>query len=107
MLSWSDRLKQERRYEQDQCADNHDDKEQSKSSGGSSTSKSQTAGRTTVIDRRGSLMQHRDYEREDDNECEGIREVALAERMNTRGTALRAIHHRLLADRGLHLTKSR
>ena len=43
-------------------------------------------------------MQHREYQRKDENECDGIREVALAERLNTRRTALRAIHHRMLAD---------
>ncbi len=98
MLSWSDRLKQEERYEQDRCADNHDYNEQSKSSGGRSARESQTAGRTTVVDRRGGLVQHREHQREDDNERDGIREVALAQRLNTRATALRAIHHRVLTD---------
>jgi hypothetical protein len=97
-MSSSDRLKQEERYEQDQCADNHDHNEQSKSSGGSSARESQAAGRTTVVDRRGTLMQHRDCQRKDENEREGIREVALAERLNTRGTALWALHHRILVD---------
>jgi hypothetical protein len=98
MLSWSNRLKQEERYEQDRCANNQDHNEQSKSSSGSSARESQAAGRTTVVDRRGTLMQHRDCQREDENERDGIREVALAEQTNTRGTALRAIHHRILAD---------
>jgi hypothetical protein len=98
MLSWSNRLKQEERYEQDRCANNQDHNEQSKSSGGSSARESQAAARTTVVDRRGTLMQHRECQREDENECDGIREVALAEQMNTRGTALRAIHHHILAD---------
>jgi hypothetical protein len=98
MLSWSDRLKQEERYEQDRCADNHDYNEQSKSSGGRSARESQTAERTTVVDRRGSLMQHREYQREEKNERDGIQEVALAERVNAHGTALRAVHHRRLVD---------
>jgi hypothetical protein len=98
MLSWSNRLKQEERYEQDRCANNQDHNEQSKSSRGSSARESQAAGRTTVVDRRGTLMQHRECQRENENERDWIREVALAEQMNTRGTALRAIHHRILAD---------
>jgi len=52
-------------------------------------------------------MQHREYQRKDENECDGIREVALAERLNTRGTALRAIHHRMLADRAATSNKNR
>jgi len=43
-------------------------------------------------------MQHREYQREDKNERDGIQEVALAERLNVHGTALRTVHHRRLVD---------
>ena len=43
-------------------------------------------------------MQHREYQREDKNERDGIQEVALAERLNAHGTAIRAVHHRRLVD---------
>jgi hypothetical protein len=96
-MSSSDRLKQEERYDQHQCADNHDHNEQSKSSGGSSARESQAAGWATVVERRGTLM-HRECQRKDDNEPEKVREGTLAERLNTRETALRAIHDRIVVN---------